>query len=68
MKKINKDYIIKCDNGFFVDEYDIESNEEVGWVVGERFEFEWEGVNYSGAVKDVNGIWSVFLIEDVKAI
>jgi hypothetical protein len=37
-------------------------------VKDERFGFEWEGVNYSGVVKDVNGIWSVFLIEDVKAI
>ena len=68
MKKINKDYIIKCDNGFFVDMYDVESNEEVGWVKDERFEFDWEGVNYSGVVKEVSVIWEVYLIEDVKAI
>jgi hypothetical protein len=68
MKIISKNYIVKDKNGFFVDEYDVESNEEVGWVVGERFGFEWEGVNYSGVVKDVNGIWSVFFIDDVKVI
>ena len=68
MKIINKDYIIKDKNEFFVDMWDVESGEEVGWVNGERFEFGWEGVKYSGVVKEESGIWEVYLIEDVKAI
>ena len=42
MKKINKDYIIKDDDGFWIDMVDVISNEVVGWVCNERFEFEFE--------------------------
>ena len=68
MKKINKNYIVKDNNDFFVDMWDVESNEEVGWVKDERFEFEWEGVNYSGVVKDEGGIWEMYFIDDVKVV
>lgn len=52
---------------FVVDMWDVESGEEVGWESNERFEWEWEGKNYSGVVKDESGIWEVYFIDDVKS-
>ena len=69
MKKINKDYIIKDDDGFWIDMVDVISNEVVGWVCNERFEFEFEDMYYSGVVKDSGGgFMEVYLIEDVEEI
>ena len=69
MKKINKDYIIKDDDGFWIDMVDVISYEVVGWVCNERFEFEFEDMYYSGVVKDSGGgFMEVYLIEDVEEI
>ena len=66
MKIINEEFIIFEKGSWFIDMWDVESGEEVGWESNERFSWEKDGKKYSGVVKDESGVWEVYKIEDVE--
>ena len=64
MKVINESYI--CYEGkWYVDMWDVESGDEVGWKFNERFCWEKDGKKYSGVVKGEEDWFEVYDIVDV---